>query len=111
MKIQAGELTQLVSLQRLKAGTDDGAGGLTADVWYEYRREYAKAQPKSGREVMGSDRVEAQAGYWFGLRARVDITEADRIVWRSRAYNIRQVPEKGPRDLYLVVECDLGVAV
>lgn len=111
MNIRAGELTQLVIIQRRKAGTDDGAGGLTADVWQEHRREFAKVQPKRGGERIGADRVEAISGYWFGLRARTDLLESDRFVWRDRSYNIRWVPEKGPRDLYLVIECDLGVAI
>ena len=112
MKIAAGELTQLVSFQRMAAPTKDGAGGQVGpDVWNELRREFAKVQPKSGTEKMGADRVEATAGYWFGIRARRDILESDRFVWRDRAYNIRFVPEKGPRDLFMVIECDLGVAV
>jgi len=111
MNIRAGELNQLVIVKRLKAQAEDAGGGQLEDVWQEVTRVYAHVRPLTGRERMAADRTESTGGYLVVVRARTDLTEADKLVWYDRELNIRFLPATGPRDLYRAIECELGVAI
>lgn len=106
--MSAGELDQRISLQRLTL-TPDGVGGST-EAWEEYAAVWARVRPQRGRERQESERQEATREYRVKIRHRSDVLEADRIVWRERQLNIRVLHDKGPRELYLEIDAELGEA-
>lgn len=109
MSFRAGELTELITI-REEVISPDGAGGESV-IWQNLVKLYAHVRPLTGRESQGSDRTEATAGYLVVFRARTDITEKNKVVWRTREMNIRFVRDRKPRSLYLELECDRGVAI
>lgn len=109
MNIRAGELTDLVTLRREETSSD-GAGGRNS-AWVDLAKVYGHMRPMTGTERQASDRTEAIAGYLLTIRARTDVTEKNKAVWRGREFNIRFVRDRKPRDLYLQLECDRGVAI
>jgi SPP1 family predicted phage head-tail adaptor len=106
-----GELDQRISLVS-KAETLDGIGGVTtAETIYATVWAHVRAMPRGQGEARQSDRVEASGLYVVAIRNRSDVTEKDLVRWRSRDLNIRFIRIRGPRDLYLEMECELGAAV
>lgn len=108
MKANPGQLDQRVDIER-SVFTDDGMGGkaetvsVVASVW-------ALVSPALGEEKLLAGRVDSTALYRFTIRSRVDLYETDRIIWGGQRYNIRYLPRTGPRDLYLNVIAERGVA-
>jgi SPP1 family predicted phage head-tail adaptor len=106
-----GELDERVTLVS-KAETLDGIGGVTtAETVYASVWAHVRALPRGQGEARQSDRVEAAGLYLVAIRNRSDVTEKHLVRWRSRDLNIRFVRSRGPRDLYLELECELGAAV
>lgn len=105
--MSSGELDERVSLQRLTPKRD-GAGGAT-ETWAEYAEVWAKVRPMTGRERENAARTEALSDYVVKIRYRADVRAADRIVWRDRELNVRFMKDRGPRELYLELEAQMGV--
>lgn len=105
-----GELDERVDLQK-ETHTDDGMGGQTSS-WVKQATVWAHVRAKTGRERLQSDMVEASGDYLVVIRNRsdFDITASWRIIWRGKALNVRFPQDSGPRDLYLVLDCEAGVA-
>lgn len=109
--IHAGMLREPVEFQRA-AKVSDGAGGYTK-TWAAISGAPTKAMVKaiSGSERFASDRVEATTRwratvrYWDGLK------ESDKVVIRSRSYNIRFINNVELADKWLTIDLDGGVAV
>ena len=59
---------------------------------------------------MQSDMLAAQSGYRVAIRNRTDVNATWRIKWEGRILNIRHPGNGNPRDLYLVLETESGVA-
>ena len=108
MAFMASELTQCVTFQK-KAVSPDGGGGQN-EAWQDFRREFALVRPMSGRERIAAERTEAIAGYLVVIRARTDLTEDMRILWRGRTLNIRFIKDRQPQEMFLEIECSRGVA-
>lgn len=101
-----------ITLQSMTRTNDSMGGG--AEAWANYASfptVWAQVMPGRGREELNGDRVEAVALYTFVIRNRTDISETDRIVWDSVAYNIRRIERRGPRPLYLYIHAERGVGV
>lgn len=92
-----GRLDQRVAILR-KTGTDDGAGG-TTDTWATVSTVWASVLPKSGAEGVAAMQAREATTYDVVLRARVDVTAADRLLWSGRTLKIDSAPPPG-RDLY-----------
>lgn len=71
----------------------------------------AMVRPLSGAERNRSDQTEAAANYRFHVHQRSDLTEDDIIVWRSTDYNIRFIADNGPKEPYMYIDAQRGVAV
>lgn len=106
-----GELDERVTLQK-EEGVPDGQGG-TEKEWVDQGERWAHVRPLRGNEREHSDALQAEGGYLVVIRndgvAR-DVSEAWRVKWRGKAMNIRFVQDAGPRDLYLPMETERGVA-
>ena len=105
-----GELDERIELQR-ETFVEDDIGGQTSE-WVTQATVWAHVRPLRGNERLHSDMLMAHGGYRVVIRNRsdLDIRANWRVVWRGRAMNIRFPEYSGPRDLYLVLECEAGVA-
>ena len=108
MKHRPGELKEPITINR-ETLTSDGMGGntLAINVLHSTR---AKVTPMSGRESADFDQLTSHSMYTFVIRRRSGIQENDRITWLGTQYNIRSIPDSGPRDLYLELMAERGVA-
>lgn len=108
--IRIGELDQRIELQK-KAFTDNGSGGQD-NQWVSQGVVWAQVRALTGNERMHSDSRAAEGGYRIVIRNRpgIDVTADWRAIWRGRAMNIRFPQDNGPRDLYLVMDAETGVA-
>lgn len=108
--IHIGEMTELIQLHHVTR-TTDGAGGSTR-TWTQYAEVWAHIRPLSGGERFGgSDRTEGQANYLIVIRHRNDVVDTDKITWAGRELNIRFPRARGPRDLYLEIEAEVGARI
>lgn len=107
-RYHVGELDKLITIKRPTTAAD-GAGGQTrsgytnvaADIW-------AQVHPKSGTETQEHERQRAPAIYVFVIHWRNDILDTDVIEYESRNYQIRYIPDRGSRELYLPIEAERG---
>jgi SPP1 family predicted phage head-tail adaptor len=106
--VSAGKLDQRVTLQRRTTVADEGGGG--AESWVTVADVWADAWPVSGAERTAAQQLEAAALVRVRIRRRADVTASWRVLWLGRAHAIRHVADGGPRDPYLTLDCEAGVA-
>lgn len=109
MTYRSGELDQLITIIR-DAETDDGMGGKNISPQNVVEDLYAHVRPLSGSETKKFDKLNAAMTNLFVVRYRDDVLESDRILWCGDEYNIRSIPKKGIRALYLEIFAERGVA-
>jgi SPP1 family predicted phage head-tail adaptor len=107
--IHVGEMTELIELHSLTS-TSDGMGGST-QAWAKYADVWAHIRPLSGSEREGAMRTEGTAKHLIVIRNRDDVRDTHKIVWGARELNIRFIRSRGPRDLYLELEAEVGVRI
>jgi SPP1 family predicted phage head-tail adaptor len=107
--IHVGEMTEQIELHSVTS-TLDGMGGSTR-AWAKYADEWAHIRPLTGVEREGAMRTEGTSKYLVVIRNRTDVKDTDKIVWGSRELNIRFPRARGPRDLYLEIEAEVGVRI
>jgi len=71
----------------------------------------AKVRPLSGIERDRSDQTEASANYRFNVHQRSDLLHDDIIVWMGTDYNIRFIADNGPKERYMYIDAERGVAI
>ena len=103
-----GELDQRITLQNL-TDTPDGIGGVTR-AWSDVATVWARVKPQTGREAMAEGRMAATMLTKFTIRTRA-VDETMRIVWGGVQYNIRQIPDSSPRDQFMDILAERGVAM
>ena len=106
----SGMLREAVTFQRMTR-TSDGAGGQT-QTWAAIRGTPSRAfiRAASGNERYAHDRVEAVVRLKLVTRYNSNITEADRVLIRGRAHNIKFLNNIEFRDHWLEISVDGGVA-
>lgn len=104
-----GDLTEQITLES-KSTASDGMGG-HVPTWSAYATDiWAKVEPMRGSERLASARPEGLSLYAVTIRSGPDLQEKHRMKWGTRYLNVRFVRARGPRDLYLVFEAELGAA-
>lgn len=113
MPYSAGEFRELVTLRRTTE-TQDEYGTLVRTPT-DIGPFSAVVRPMSAREREAAQQLEARANYVFvfryGVHQKHTITEADTLVWRGTAFNIRSIKDRGPRARDLEIEAERGVAL
>lgn len=109
-KYSGRQLTSRVTFQRATK-TADGAGGWT-ESWATLANSprYAMMKPVSGREVHDSNRLEARPRALCVTRYDASLLEADRLLFQSKAYNIRDIRDVDFAGVWLEMDLDGGVA-
>lgn len=106
-----GELDQLISIKR-QTYTSTGKGGKTRTGYtYVAQNIWARVHPASGTEQVEHERLRAPARYVFAIHWRSDVLDTDVIEWNSQEYQIRFIPTRGSRDVFLPLEAERGVTV
>lgn len=104
-------LKERIRFERVSQATD-GIGGVS-ETWAALASNpdvYAGVMAMSGNERLENGALNAAGTYRFTIRYREDVTERDRIVWRSETYNIRTVARHTKADGYLEIVAERGVA-
>lgn len=105
-----GELSERVSVERKTRTTD--AGGGYAETWAVQTTVWALVRPMSGNERANAQQVASGANYLVVVRAGLNVTAADRLIWLAYPddpLNVRFVKRTGARSLYLAIEAEMGV--
>jgi len=109
--MKAGLLREPVTFER-STKASDGAGGFT-EAWVAISGAPDRAHFKalSGAERFASDRIEATTRNRIVVRYFAGLKESDRVLIRSRAYNIQFIDNIEMRDMWLQIDLDGGRAV
>lgn len=100
MTLPAGKLTAEITLER-KVETVAPSGAIST-VWTPYATLRAEPVAMSTDEYLSGSTVERETvAAVFRIRTRPDISLADRIVYKGRTYDLREVVELGRRVLEL----------
>ena len=103
-----GELDQRLEFFG-RTETDDSYGGRSVSL-VSKGSAWCKVKPMSGAETDRDDQVQDVFTVKFIVRNRQDITEKDLIRWNGDDYNIKSIPPRGERVLYLELIAVRGVA-
>lgn len=107
----SGMLREPVTFERMTRASD-GAGGFT-ETWATITGAPTRAMVSamSGSERWQSQRSAATSTHKIVTRYYDGLTEVDRVVIRSRAYNIRFVNNVDLADRWLEITAEVGVAL
>lgn len=101
-------LNELITFYTLTQAQDEYGTLVTTRT--ELRKAYAKVHPLSGTERYRSMQTEAQSNYRFWVHYYSDVTSATIIVWRGVDFNIRFIADNGPKEAYMYIDAERGVA-
>jgi SPP1 family predicted phage head-tail adaptor len=109
-KYTAGMLKEVVSFQRVTR-VSDGAGGWT-ETWAAISGAPTRAMARSlsGGETFRFDRMDATVRMMIVTRYTTLLKEADRVLIRGRAHNIRYINNVDFANNWLEIAVDGGVA-
>lgn len=106
--ITPSDLKHKVEILRLVEVADDLGGFITS--WVSVKSKWAKVNPMSERELIHADKIDATAASTFVVRFDSDILESDKILFKSREYNIRSIVNIEEDDRFLSILGERGVA-
>lgn len=93
--MRAGSLRQLVTLQQLLAGTDDGGGGIAEspdnENWSDFATLYAHVEPLSGRELFQAQQINDQLTHRITVRYYPGVLSAMRVKYGTRIFIIESI--------------------
>lgn len=87
--MKAGKMDQRITLQA-KSVTRDAMGGEVV-TWVTQTEVMAEYEPLTGREYFASKIEQGEATIRFKIRRGTSVTTAWRLLWRSVAYDIKDV--------------------
>ena len=105
-----GPMRHQIKIQT-EAQTDDGGGGYVLG-WTTTATVWANIKPISGREHLLTAQLADIITHRITIRARSDLTFTgkNRILFGTRAFNVKHVINVGERDRYLELQAEEGVA-
>ena len=87
-RIEAGKLKQRIKLQA-KSVTRDAMGGEVI-TWVDQAEIWASAEPLRGREFFAAQQEQSETTIRFRMYYLAGVTNAWRVVWETRAYDITE---------------------
>ena len=103
-----GKFRHFITLQG--QGTSRDSGGGISSGFSTIASVYANVKPKSGKEVYKQGKLIGSVTHEITIRYRTDITNASRISFNNKFFNIRSIINIDERDRYLKLMCEEGVA-
>lgn len=108
--VSAQRLDEVVTVKR---ATRDGNGDVTSWATVVCTRAAVDGAKASGAERFVADGVRSVSGYTVWMRAdvveRFSIAVDDRIEWKSRYLDIKDIPDQGLRGRMLALFCEAGI--
>ena len=104
-----GKMRFEIQLQK-PTNTRDTGGGLT-EAWTTLSNLWADIKPVRGTESYRQGQVQEKTTHTVTIRYRSDIGTNYRIVYDSDNYNIKNIENVDNRDRFMILECELGVAI
>lgn len=101
--MNAGQLDQRVTVERLEEGQDEL--GQPFSTWTTLYTVWAAVEPLSGREYIAAMSAQSEVTTRISLRYRPGITSADRVNHEGTLYNITSVIDYKSRNRELVLMC------
>ena len=89
-RINAGMLSQRITLQQRAAGQD--VLGNASGAWSDVEQVWARARPLRSRELFAAGQTENVTDVEFTIRWRADVASTWRILWRGVAHDITGEP-------------------
>jgi SPP1 family predicted phage head-tail adaptor len=108
-KNTSSRLRQRLTLQQ-EAQAPDTAGGYTRS-WQNVADLWAEITPVTGREKLFADQMQSQISHKIALRYRAGVSAGQRLVFETRAFNIRYVFNVGENNEMLELLAEEGVAI
>jgi SPP1 family predicted phage head-tail adaptor len=104
----SSRLRQRLTLQQ-EVQTPDTAGGYTRG-WQDVADLWAEIIPITGREKLFADQLQSQISHKIVLRYRAGVSAGQRLMFETRAFNIRYVFNIGEDNEMLELLAEEGVA-
>ena len=104
-----GELDQRVTIEQPTL-VDDSSGTGKDRTWSTLAKVWARVTPVSGSERVLGAQVESPTLYRVVIRRRADVTAHMRVLWITKSMNIKAVVDPGPREAFMTLDCEAGVA-
>ncbi len=108
-KFGASLLNKRITLQQ-PVDVDDGQGGITR-TWQDEDTFWIGIDEHRGREVTQDGRQQMITQYKIICRYRSDITNAKRLKFGTRFFNIRQIINPQEKNAMLTIIAEEGVAM
>lgn len=101
--MNAGQLDQRVTVERLQQGQDEYGGPVT--TWAPLFTTWAAVEPLTGREYFAAAAVQSEVTTRLRLRFRPGVSAADRVTHEGRVYDITSVIDFKSSNRELVLMC------
>lgn len=99
-----GEMRQRITLQ-LPLLEADGAGGANVS-WEDEATVWAKVETLSGDERVTGGRLAPRTRLRLTIRHREGLNAAMRVLWKTRALDIRAIRDPDGRKHLLILDCE-----
>lgn len=99
-----GTLRERVSLQSATDTVD--AAGQPARAWATYSTVWARVEPLSAMETQRADQQIGSITHRVTVRYLSTITNLHRVLYGSRALNIRGVTDTNERHYQMILDCE-----
>jgi len=103
-----GRLKHQVSLQKPTRSTDTGGG--QAITWSTVAQIYVDISPVSGGETFNQGQLKETLKTEITTRYREAIDTSYRILFGTRAFNIKHIKNVDQRNKFYILTCEEGVA-
>lgn len=101
--MQAGRLRHTVIIQE-NTDTQSGRGEVT-DSWDTALTVRAAVDPLTARELLAADQQLGEISHKIVIRYNATVTEAHRVLWGTRIFDIQGVIRPGEHRNYLELMC------
>ena len=108
--MRIGPLRHLVEVQA-EQRTPDGRGGFDIKWKRVGQKRWARIAPMRGNEALLFRQLQISLTHNITMRYHPDISAAQRLLFGSRVFNIREVVNVEERNIQLELRCEEGVAV
>lgn len=109
-RLNAGDLTERISLTNPTAAVSDGRGGQLPGAPATPVEAYAQKRELSGAEVLRLGQTLGASIVEFTIRYREDVSTTTLVTWQGRSYGIRQVVHDSRKEFSALTCVDNGRA-
>ncbi len=106
--MSVGKLRHRLTIQQEQRAGDAGTG--VTIVWAKVAEVWGSVKPLSGRETLQAMQLQARISHSIRIRYRAGITVGMRVLFGTRAFNIRAVKNVDERNRWLDIMADEGGA-